>query len=1571
MSEKNPSVLKTPALKKGATTRSQSKSRLNSNVATAIANSGDEKTKNVRREQTHNSPLSVDSSSDESEINTLTVSSVEQRPASLLKRLSDNLLNAISFAGHSHASSSQESLSADENKVQQLDTTPPSSPTASISRASSSSSISSDDDMTSHWQLTRNNFETWFTRIEALLIDKELWIDLDVDVAGMDEGTKSKARRAYAKIVKFCDDDNVTFIRQHGGSNSVTTLNKLIERHEGDGPMSEIQLLIESLTMRWTPGNNSNPIEKHIDALRQRYNTLERKGVAFPKTLPVANLMISVGTEFGSIFSTFISGDKANLTYDKVSKALLTEQCRQKVVNGSSSASASVDPQSSFANKPLKSKSAQTRDKRKAKGMCSHCKKPGHTADTCYAKHGKPPAKKDVSKPKAHSASHHCDYPSDEDAGNHSSTYACAYTAFVNNEGINHQQQSSSLLKDVIANPRKDDLRKFISAKRRLNSLAVIPTHSTLGRASGYHVKHEMTATASKPQQRRSTTPPLEDWMLSPFSGAKRQRNEQSLEADVDNTSPAASDALSLDLSETESNKILETYSLSCNTSSPEKISGFIVDSGASISMAHDRALFDFIKRAAGNITIANGRQIPIIGRGDITLSVSTETTPTTLKLHNVAYAPDLHVNLISVNELNRAGHTIIFENSSCKIKVGKQFVTFANFHGSNFKVLEESSNVALPCIHTWHRRLAHRNLRDIKNLRTHGLKFSKCCCTDECDACIRGKSSEKPFKAETIVTAPLEVISTDICGPIRTRSLGGANYFLTLTDAFTDYTTVKFLKQKSDAVQEIKNFVAFLKLQLSTTMKTIRSDCGGEFCNVELKTFLDKEGIRHELTTPHSSQSNGRAERKNRTINDTVRTLLIASELPDYLWAEAANNAVYTQNRIIRPGRSATPIELFFQKKARSTFVEFGAPVYVNTVKPGRGKLDPHATTMKFLSVDDHSKGFRVWDGKRVIISRNVKPKLNAAVMEYKNPLTSLSLNEEDHESHIDCDPTPQQTHNEHNSVFHNEPILRRSTRLKDKAQASAVMHIPAGEEPRTYKQAIASPDASRWLEAMQEELLSLQHTKTYEVTDLPTDRTAIGCKWVYKIKSSDVGEVKYKARLVAKGYSQKYGQDYCEIFAPVVRPQAIRLLLSMAGKLKLHVNQFDVKTAFLNGTLTEELYMKQPEGFEVGNKVWRLRKSLYGLKQAARSWNQLLKTAITSCGYIQSEADECLFVKRTERDISMIAAHVDDFILSSSSQQIINDTARRLQNYFELKNLGPVKRFLGVDITRHSDGHFSISQRQYIEKIAKELKLDGCNMQKFPLDPGYYKLEDEKLLNSNETYRQVIGMLLYVSTNTRPDISASVCILAQRVIEPRALDMAEALRTVKYLIGTKDHELHLNNPASQQSLIMFSDANFGECRLNGKSNSGMICFINGGPISWSSRKQSYVALSTCEAEFYAISEAVKETLWLRKLLAEFTGPITSPTKLYNDNMASISMITNGNFMQRTKYVGVRGHYIADWIKRDVIDLDHCATEYNTADLLTKPLNSVRIATLRTSAGLLPSNAQPSASNTTPVMSH
>lgn len=493
-----------------------------------------------------------------------------------------------------------------------------------------------------------------------------------------------------------------------------------------------------------------------------------------------------------------------------------------------------------------------------------------------------------------------------------------------------------------------------------------------------------------------------------------------------------------------------------------------------------------------------------------------------------------------------------------------------------------------------------------------------------------------------------------------------------------------------------------------------------------------------------------------------------------------------------------------------------------------------------------------------------------------------------------------------------------------------------------------------------MEEELSSINSNNTWTLVDLPEDRVAIGSRWVYKIKRNDKGDIeRYKARLVAQGYTQKYGIDYDEIFAPVTRSTTFRTLLSVASARNLIVQQFDVKTAFLNGALKEEIYLKPPPGFVTTNQVLKLHKSLYGLKQAARVWNQTLNEALIQLNFIQSQHDECLYILSMQNEVCYLIIHVDDMILASNSINVIKHIITQLNTKFELKCLGDIQNYLGIQVSRDEFGAFEISQTNYIMKIAQEFHLEDSKGSKYPLDPGYHKLEDQKLLDTNNDYRKLIGMLLYISTNSRPDISASVGILAQRVSKPRNLDLKEAFRIVKYLLSTKEHKLKLFNKNNEIPLIAYSDSDWAEDRLTRKSISGYICQIFGGSVSWGSKKQDVVSISTTESEFYALAETTKEVTWLKGILNDFGVRVDNPICINSDNQSTIKMIVNAKFSSRTKHIDVRLHFVREMSYLNKIILEYCPSEDNIADMLRKPLAGTKIKGLREAALLLPPSHQ------------
>lgn len=1375
------------------------------------------------------------------------------------------------------------------------------------------------------------NFASWMAQMEAILFLNDLWIDLASTAEELaDARMLLKAKKAYMHIITRCDKEHVNFLEAEAKGNSVMALNLLKSKYDRDSTINKVAELRNAMLMRYNHGS----LEEHINSMQSRYQKLKCHGLDLPHLVQAANLIISMPSEYDGVVSSFLRMKDSDLKFQDLAEALLDEEKRRSMMNYKSTEE--IAQASTFQKIP------QQIDRRPPI-KCGHCGKRGHYAKICRSKNQQNESHSDSKPGKYNNFSHNKGHQN-------SSTPRAKFSEYNEDDGETTMYSNvayySKISRPLDVKRRQTSYKDFrgnhFDEKRTDKRNVVVENRFSKRTKICEQIRYD---SSPERKQRELSLPPTPGHRMEQYLDASSSAGTEN--SILQCVSPVLSINGSLEML----NKIDEDYENCFNCNIVErKNANWILDSGASLHMSYNKLLFqDLIIKPGGKIRIADGNFIEIMGFGTVKVLIKTKFNPLIFFLKNVAYVPALHTNLLSVHCLTKDNFKISFEKEIAQIQINNEMVHFAEFKNNNYVLVEALYERAMVCIDELHKRMAHRNIRDIKRLSEFGLEISKCNCSHQCDACMKSKSTDLSFpKKSEKPDEPLDIIVADVCGRMREESIGGKSYFLTITDLHSDYTEVKFLRNKNDANLEIRNFIEFVKNQFSRKPRIFRTDRGGEFVDTDLQNYLREQGIKIELTTPDSPQQNGVAERKNRTLNDAVRTLLISSQLPNKLWAEAMNNVVYTFNRIIRKGQKSSPIEIFFNKKANGIFLEFGSQVYVNTKKHNRGKYDPRAVVMRFLSVDDNSKGFRLWTGNKVIISRNVRPKINIE-LDYENPLTDINLrNEPEKISKQEITSVECKSNHEEEIL----PVLRRSERIADIKKTTQCANISSSDsDPKTYSEAIKSAKCEEWIAAMNEEIISLKETGTYELTDLPSNKNAIGCKWVFKTKPEKDG-IRYKARLVAQGFSQKFGQDYNEVFAPVARAPTIRLLLSLAGKRNLIVKQFDVKTAFLNGELEEEIYMCQPPGFKNGDKVFRLRKSLYGLKQAARSWNSKLNKSLSLNGFTQSESDDCLFVRKVGSQRIYIVCHVDDMIFASTSNALIDETYKKLSSIFEMKDLGEVHDFLGVEIYKTTDG-FAINQSKYITKIASELGVADSKPQKYPIDPGYYAIKCDEFLNCNNEFRKIIGMLLYISTNTRPDISASVCILAQRVEKPRKIDLSEAMRVVKYLNGTKNHKLKLYNAKKSQDLLAYSDANFAECKIEGKSNSGLVCFVNGGPIVWKCRKQTNVALSTTEAEYYAITEAAKEVLWLHTLLNDFEIDVNEPTIILNDNQSTISMLTNGDFMQRTKYIGVKYHFLRDWIKRQKIDVQYCPTEHNIADLLTKPLSGIRIENLRIAAGL------------------
>ncbi|KAD6455029.1 hypothetical protein E3N88_09735 [Mikania micrantha] len=509
----------------------------------------------------------------------------------------------------------------------------------------------------------------------------------------------------------------------------------------------------------------------------------------------------------------------------------------------------------------------------------------------------------------------------------------------------------------------------------------------------------------------------------------------------------------------------------------------------------------------------------------------------------------------------------------------------------------------------------------------------------------------------------------------------------------------------------------------------------------------------------------------------------------------------------------------------------------------------------------------------------------------------------------------------------------------------------ITSNSEPKSFKQAVQDP---RWKEAMQNEINALQANDTWSLEKLPKGKHAIDSKWVYKIKYKPNGEIeRYKARLVAKGFTQMEGIDFHETFAPVAKLTTVRTLLAVGVKRGWHIHQLDVNNAFLHGDLQEDVYMKIPQGFAKYNddRVCKLKKSLYGLKQASRNWYHKFTTSLLEVGFKQSLADASLFIFKEHDVFVATLIYVDDVIIIGNNLKKIKDTTLFLDNKFSIKDLGPLKFFLGIEVARTDDG-LVLSQRKYTLDILEDTGMMGCRPSSFPMEQNL-KLDkcDEEQRVDGQQYRRLVGRLLYLQA-TRPDITFAVNVLSQFVNDPRESHMEAANRVLRYLKATPGQGILLPK-AGGTKLTVYSDSDWLGCPFTRRSRTGYLLLLGGAPVSWKTKKQSVVSRSSAEAEYRAMAAAVSETLWMRWLLKELDTSPVGPTQLFCDNQAARHIANNPVFHERTKHVEMDCHFVRERIESKEIQTMEIATNMQVADVLTKPLGTQPLRTLLDKLGV------------------
>lgn len=921
-----------------------------------------------------------------------------------------------------------------------------------------------------------------------------------------------------------------------------------------------------------------------------------------------------------------------------------------------------------------------------------------------------------------------------------------------------------------------------------------------------------------------------------------------------------------------------------------------------------------------------------------------------------------------------------------------------------------------------WHKRLAHTNYETCKRLPAvvDNMKLTS---NDirKCDTCAISKAKRKPFKQSfRKETERLVTVYADLCGPIRPTSLTDSNYISGFIDNATRFSIVFTIERKSDTVDTIASFIS--EFNRESEMKKLVTDGGGEYNCSDVARLLTDNNIKHIIVPAYTPEHNAIKERDWGTVLGKARCIIRDAKLPKYFWCYAVKFANYVRNRIPTKGNegtSLTPLELFTnQRPDLKNLRVFGCVcfVYLEKEKRDNKKFGDRARKAIFLGYPSNSLGYITFfpDECTVYISRNVdfdedlpggsllkEESIDNSIHVSSNTPASTSsittdnseipLRIENHinQSQIPSAPTesseiqnvlPTDSEDQHIMQSYTTSSGRVSKPtgqwwITNSESANAIMHANKIKEPKTYAQALTSPEQEQWKEAIHTEFNALHENDTYELTILPNNRKPIGCTWAFKVKSDAHNCVeRFKARLCAQGFTQIEGLDYHETFAPVVRSNTTRVMAAICAVKGFKIYSYDVKSAYLNAKVEEEIYMKLPKGYleyisdtnkkdlayynknKNNNLVLKLNKSLYGLKQSGRNWDSLFSKWLCNKGFIQSKVDASLFyrINFTLDIYIVISKYVDDINLFTNDTNAREQFEVALQSDFKITNLGELNWSLGINISQNDDGSILFQQVKYINDVLERYNMCDSKSTTTPMTLSKLTNQNcpkpnsiEKNQMSKIPYRHAIGSLLYISTWTRPEIAYAVQRCAAYVENPGQDHWTAVKRIIRYLKGTINSGINFV-PNGTLNLTGYCDADWGGDTDSRKSFTGYIFKLAGNTITWRSRKQPTVALSTAEAEYMSLAEAVQEALYLRQLLHELGYTQTEPTTIFIDNQSAIKIAENPVQHQRTKHIDIKHHLVRDNIQNKHITLKYLPSTEMIADILTKPLPGPRFINLK-----------------------
>jgi len=1019
----------------------------------------------------------------------------------------------------------------------------------------------------------------------------------------------------------------------------------------------------------------------------------------------------------------------------------------------------------------------------------------------------------------------------------------------------------------------------------------------------------------------------------------------------------------------------------------------WFLDSGCSNHMTGNKNWFtDIDEQYQQSVKLGNNFKMAVVGRGNVRLHVNGIMQVIT----NVYYVPELKNNLISIGQLIEKGVSVLIQNGECRCYHSKEGLFLQTKMSANrmFVFHAKPMSQVTTCFkaasedetYLWHCRYGHLNFNGLKTLHSKkmvtGLPEIRTP-SKLCKDCVIGKQQRKsiPKKSLWRATHKLQLVHSDICGPITPSTSSGKRYLITFIDDYSRKIWVSLLSEKSQAFVSFKNFKCMVEKEVGTSIQCLRTDRGGEFTSHEFNSFCSSHGIKRQLTAAFTPQQNGVAERKNRTIMNMVRCMLSEKHLPKFLWGEAVNWAAYILNRSPTLAvKDKTPQEAWSDiKPAVHHLKVFGCVAHVHIPDAKRKKLDAKSFPCVMLGISDESKAYRLFDPitKRIVVSKDVIFEENEcwewerSPEQLKSNLLDYGENEEEQQESPQSEEENENTEvgegigSSSSQSSEEDPIEGRVRRqpvwmqdyisgegFSDEETQNLVM-LTMTSDPTTFEEAVKS---EKWRAAMNNEMEAIEKNNTWELTDLPSGAKTIGLKWIFKTKLNENGEIeKYKARLVAKGYSQQYGVDYTEVFAPVARWDTIRMVIALAAQKGWSVYQLDVKSAFLYGELNEEVFVDQPQGYvKKGDKlkVYKLKRALYGLKQAPRAWYSRIEAYFTKEGFEKCPYEHTLFVKLSEGgNILIISLYVDDLIFTGNDENMFEEFKKSMKKEFNMSDLGKMHYFLGVEVIQNEKGIY-ICQKKYVRDLLERFGMEKSNLSRNPIAPGCKLIKDENGVKVDVTkYKQIVGCLMYLAA-TRPDLMYVLSLISRFMNCPTELHMNAIKRVLRYLNGTTDLGI-LYKRNGTEKLEAYTDSDYAGDLDDRKSTSGYVFMLSSGAVSWSSKKQPVVTLSTTEAEFIAAASCACQGVWMRRILEKLGHTQLGSITMYCDNSSTIKLSKNPVLHGRSKHIDVRFHFLRDLTKDGTLELVHCRSQNQIADIMTKPLKFEAFEMLRGLLGM------------------